>query len=144
MDPWLFAWVNYYEELGVSSSASIRVIQAAYRAMAQDYHPDGGRYADAERMKRINIAFEVLSDAGVKQRYDDAYRRRQQRRTAHAPGSPPPPGNRTTRPASSSPPPRQDIKHGAGHDCLVVLLIVVIVVGLEFCVLMAIGTTFFR
>jgi hypothetical protein len=37
MDPWLIAWADYYEELTISSSASIRVIQAAYRVMAQDH-----------------------------------------------------------------------------------------------------------
>jgi hypothetical protein len=31
MDPWLIARADYYEELTISSSASIRVIQAAYR-----------------------------------------------------------------------------------------------------------------
>jgi hypothetical protein len=62
MDPWLIARADYYEDLTISSSASIRVIQAAYRVMAQDHHPDSGSNPDAERMMRINIAYDVLSD----------------------------------------------------------------------------------
>src|SRR4051794_28571652 len=82
--------------------------------MAQDYHPDGGNHADTERMKRINIAFEILSNPLTKQRFDAAYRMRQQRTTGFTPpppphggskASPPPPPPPPSGPKASPPPP---------------------------------------
>ena len=107
MDPWVWEWVDYYEELGVSSNASNRVIRVAYRAMAQDYHPDGGSHSDTERMTRINVAYDVLSDSLKKQRYDMAYRRRHQEptETASPPPSPPPPSGPPSSTSSPSTPP---------------------------------------
>lgn len=71
--------VDYYEVLGVSSTADDFVIKAAYKALAQRYHPDKFQNpresADAEiKMRQINEAYQVLSDA-VKRRDYDASRR---------------------------------------------------------------------
>jgi curved DNA-binding protein CbpA len=104
MDPWLIARADYYEDLTISSSASIRVIQAAYRVMAQDHHPDSGSNPDAERMMRINIAYDVLSDPRQKQRYDQLYRMHQQRSGEVAAPSPQTaPSRPRDAPASSAP-----------------------------------------
>ncbi|CAN5356423.1 hypothetical protein BH23CHL1_BH23CHL1_14580 [soil metagenome] len=72
---WARQWVDYYEALGVSPKATPNVIKAAYRAMALDFHPDRNP-DDAERMKRINIAHDVLSDPECRRRYDIAYEAR--------------------------------------------------------------------
>lgn len=64
---------THYDNLHVSEKASPEVIRAAYKALAQKWHPD--RHAEqrekAERyFKIINRAFEVLSDRDSRADYD--------------------------------------------------------------------------
>ena len=63
---------DYYEILEVSKSASADEIKKAYRKMAIKYHPDKnpGDKASEEKFKEAAEAYEVLSDANKKQRYD--------------------------------------------------------------------------
>ncbi len=63
---------DYYEILGVEKSASESEIKKAYRKMAMKYHPDRNKGdADAEKkFKEAAEAYEVLSDADKKARYD--------------------------------------------------------------------------
>ena len=63
---------DLYEELGLSPRASPRLIEAAYRALAKEFHPDAAvEPAGAEaRMKRVNAAHDVLADPGERARYD--------------------------------------------------------------------------
>lgn len=63
---------DYYEVLGLSKSASEGDIKKAYRKMALKYHPDknpGDKEAE-EKFKEAAEAYEVLSDANKKARYD--------------------------------------------------------------------------
>lgn len=79
---------DYYEVLGVSSSASPEEIKRAYRRLAKKHHPD--RNPDdasaGERFKEIQEAYDVLGDAEKKEQYD-RFGRADGPQWQHAPGS---------------------------------------------------------
>ena len=63
---------DYYEVLGVSKTASLDEIKKAYRKLAMANHPDknpGNKEAE-DRFKEATEAYEVLSDADKRKRYD--------------------------------------------------------------------------
>jgi curved DNA-binding protein len=63
---------DYYQVLGVSRAASPEEVRSAYRKLAMKYHPDrnpGDTQAE-ERFKDVNEAYQVLSDAQKRARYD--------------------------------------------------------------------------
>ncbi|MFT5217002.1 MAG: molecular chaperone DnaJ [Glaciecola sp.] len=63
---------DYYEILGINKGANAAEIKKAYRKMALKYHPDKNPdNKDAEEhFKKAAEAYEVLSDADKKARYD--------------------------------------------------------------------------
>jgi curved DNA-binding protein len=62
---------DYYRVLGVPRDAPAADIKSAFRKLARKYHPDISKEADAEaRMKEINEAYAVLSDAERRAAYD--------------------------------------------------------------------------
>lgn len=68
---------NHYATLGVTSQAEDVVIKAAYRALAQRYHPDRSDNSTQDtnfRMAEINEAYSILSDPIKKKIYDEEYR----------------------------------------------------------------------
>lgn len=73
---------DFYELLGLSEAATDSEIRSAYRKATLKYHPDKvGASPDAlERWHLLQIAHEVLSDAGVRALYDNARRAREDKK----------------------------------------------------------------
>lgn len=63
---------DYYEVLGLGTTADAKEIKAAYRRLALKYHPDKnpGDAKAEELFKEASEAYDVLSDADKRARYD--------------------------------------------------------------------------
>ena len=63
---------EHYSILGVSQDATLVDIKKAYRFLVKKYHPDrnSGKEIESEMIKKINNAFEVLSDKKKRMEYD--------------------------------------------------------------------------
>jgi len=62
---------GYYAILGVSHNANFLEIRKSYRKLAKKYHPDRNKSPLAEEtIKKINEAFEILSDRRKRKQYD--------------------------------------------------------------------------
>ena len=63
---------SYYDILGVPRKSSDKDIRRAFRKLARQFHPDlnPGDSKAEERFKRINEAYEVLSDSDKRKKYD--------------------------------------------------------------------------
>ena len=64
---------DYYEILGVPPNADKKLIQQTFRQLARKHHPDvnpGNKDAE-EKFKTINEAYQVLSDAKQRKKYDE-------------------------------------------------------------------------
>ncbi|MDR2942183.1 MAG: J domain-containing protein [Treponema sp.] len=66
---------NYYDLLGVNQESSSSQIKKAFREKAKLLHPDIAGSAQAEAMRKLISAYEVLSSPERRYEYDRAYSR---------------------------------------------------------------------
>jgi calcineurin-like phosphoesterase family protein len=73
---------DYYEVLQVDPSAEPDIIEATYKKLARKYHPDVNKTPSSlARMKRINIAHDILSDTLQREQYHAEWLRRKHYKT---------------------------------------------------------------
>ncbi|KAK5463021.1 hypothetical protein LTS15_002733 [Exophiala xenobiotica] len=83
-----------YAALGISKDADSSVVRTAYRKLALKHHPDRIRderlrEKGLEEFRRIQQAYEILSDPARRSRYDDKVRLAELRKEAMMRGPPP-------------------------------------------------------
>jgi curved DNA-binding protein CbpA len=132
---------DLYELLEISPRASQDVVQAAYRALVRNFHPDRNESVQAaQRIRELNEAYRVLSDPEGRARYDlDRARRRRHERIAQSDttrGEAPTPAPRmralAVRPAPRARPAEERGVILNGHVLLGLLLILVLASMLIF------------
>jgi len=62
--------IDHYEVLQIGRNADIETIHRVYRIMAARFHPDNPRTGNTETFLLLKRAYEVLSDPGLRTKYD--------------------------------------------------------------------------
>lgn len=104
---------THYDNLKVTRNAPSEVIRAAYKTLAQKYHPDKHEFkADAERvMALINESYHVLSDPAQRNAHDQWITQQEQQANPASQAS----GNSASSAQpryQQTPPPRQPVSAG--------------------------------
>ena len=73
---------DFYELLGLPSSATHDDIVAAYRTLARKYHPDRKPFGDKAMFQRLSEAYRTLSDPVLRKQYDQSGPTERAKRTA--------------------------------------------------------------
>jgi curved DNA-binding protein len=63
-------FIDFYEDLQISSNADQETIERVYRHLAKRYHPDNSHTGSVEKFDIITKAFKVLSDPEKRAAYD--------------------------------------------------------------------------
>jgi len=122
---------SYYQLLQVSPTADLEIITAAYRALIRRHHPDRNPSPSAEATtKRLNEAWEVLSDAASRAEYDRSIATGSPSDSPPPPRTPDPPTQETRPPRPKPPPPRASGPDptGGGNLELIIFLIFMLVI----------------
>lgn len=62
---------NHYETLGVDRKATLEEIKKAYKTLAKKWHPDRNNGLETDTFKKINEAYNVLSNEKKREEYDN-------------------------------------------------------------------------
>ncbi|MDE5540124.1 MAG: DnaJ domain-containing protein, partial [Bacilli bacterium] len=70
-------WEDYFDILGVDENTSAEDIKKAYRKLAKKYHPDNNPddKNSEEKFKKINQAYETLTNSEKRKAYIEFYKR---------------------------------------------------------------------
>ena len=63
-------FINHYESLEVSPSASFETVERVFRYLAKRYHPDASENGDIQKFTQIADAYEVLGDPAKRASFD--------------------------------------------------------------------------
>ena len=108
---------SYYELLQVTPTADLEIITAAYRALIRRHHPDRNPSPTADATtKRLNEAWEILSDPVKRAKYDREFAAGSSSRPAPPPRPPNRPTQETPPPRPKPPPPRASQPQPATDD----------------------------
>ena len=113
--------MTYYDILEISEQASEEVVRMAYKALAKKYHPDvytGDPSVAEDKMKHLNAAFSVLSNAENRMRYDAYLRGQKEQRQDKT-------STYTTTPAGT--PPRK--KKGQKPLIAIIIILLLLIIG---------------
>jgi len=61
---------DHYKVLEIDPKSGLEAIQQAYGKLAQKYHPRNVQSGDQARFDAINLAYEILSDARLREEFD--------------------------------------------------------------------------
>jgi hypothetical protein len=61
---------DHYKVLEVDPKSGLEAIQKAYGKLAQKYHPNNTQSGDQTKFDAVNLAYEVLSDGGLRAEFD--------------------------------------------------------------------------
>jgi hypothetical protein len=61
---------DHYKVLDIEAKSDLEKIHQAYGKLAQLYHPRNAKTGDQARFDAVNLAYEVLSDAGLRAEFD--------------------------------------------------------------------------
>lgn len=63
-------FVNHYEILEISSSASFETVERVFRYLAKRYHPDSAEHGDIQKFAQIAEAYEVVGSPERRASFD--------------------------------------------------------------------------
>lgn len=63
-------FINHYEILEVSPSASFETVERVFRYLAKRYHPDSSEHGDIQKFAQIAEAYEILGDPERRASFD--------------------------------------------------------------------------
>ena len=63
-------FINHYDTLEVSASASFETVERVFRYLAKRYHPDSAEHGDIKKFAQIAEAYEVLGDPERRANFD--------------------------------------------------------------------------
>jgi len=61
---------DHYKVLEIDPKSNLEAIQQSYGKLVQKYHPRNTQSGDQEKFDALNLAYEVLSDAGLRAEFD--------------------------------------------------------------------------
>src|SRR5579864_2054309 len=61
---------DHYKVLEIDPKSNLEAIQQAYGKLAQKYHPRNTKTGDQATFDAVNLAYEVLSDSGLRAEFD--------------------------------------------------------------------------